>query len=157
MFYIRHVSRVSYIVLRNECLIFVASAVWRVSVQLVPFVLILHLYIVCQFVASSCYSTASDSPHRRRRADHSIVFVRWRQYSPPSNTWFPGVTDLYPKRLHLGRFSHFARHWCSQHTQRHRNIQLTTTDNWFYWAHLQPPGAELLNKLWYRPGKNNKN
>ena len=94
-------------------------------------------------------------PHRRRRADHSIVFARWRQYSPPSNTWFPGVTDLYPKRLHLGRFSHFARHWCSQHTCT--ETQKHTTDNWFYWAHLQPPGAELLNKLWYRPGKNNKN
>jgi len=30
----------------------------------------------------------SDSPHRRRLIDRSIVFARWRPYVLPSNTWF---------------------------------------------------------------------
>ena len=39
---------------------------------------------------ASCYSNGSDSAHRSRRTItyHSIVFNRWCQYAPPSNTWF---------------------------------------------------------------------
>ena len=35
---------------------------------------------------TTCYSNGNDSPHRRPRRGRSIVFVRWRQCAPPSNT-----------------------------------------------------------------------
>ena len=34
---------------------------------------------------TSCYSNGSDSPHRRRRTDRSVVFARRRQCEPTSN------------------------------------------------------------------------
>jgi len=52
---------------------------------------------------TSCYSNGSDSVYCCRRRNHSIVFFRWHQCAPPSETWFLGPTRVCsPNRLKIG-------------------------------------------------------
>ena len=40
------------------------------------------------------YSNGSNSSRRRHCTDHSIVFARWRQRTPPSSRWFLDPTRV---------------------------------------------------------------
>ena len=52
-----------------------------------------------EVVWKSCYSNSSEWPHRS--LDRYIVFARWCQCEPPSNTRFLGPTGVCPLKRYL--------------------------------------------------------
>jgi len=52
-----------------------------------------------EVVWKSCYSNSSEWPHRS--LDRCIVFARWCQCEPPSNTRFLGPTGVCPLKRYL--------------------------------------------------------
>jgi len=83
--------------------------------------------------------TATSPPHM----DGLVVFVRWRQHAPTSNTWFPWpIHPSHHPKLHLDRFSCF-------HTA-HGKESLH-----FTMGHLFPPPSNCPFTLWIWTLSNN--
>ena len=78
-----------------------------ISSALITYSLAANVILIVAIV-TNCHSNGNDSPHRRRRTDHSMAFARCRQCAPPDYCSLDPHESASPK-WHLHRFIRFAR------------------------------------------------